>query len=69
MKHTRRSVFKSGNRDANQAAIVAIMSQLGPEPIDLSKVGGGVPDLLWPFQAIVDLPDARRGLRVVKGPQ
>jgi hypothetical protein len=50
MKRTRRSLFVSGNHDANHAAIVAFMSQLGPEPIDTSKVGSGFPDLVWPFQ-------------------
>lgn len=50
MKHTRRSIFKAGNQDANHSALVAFMSQLGPEPIDTSKVGSGFPDLVWPFQ-------------------
>jgi hypothetical protein len=46
----RSSVFKVGHHDANHAAIVAVMCQLGPEPIDTSKVGGGYPDLTWGFQ-------------------
>jgi hypothetical protein len=50
MRHSRRSVFKTGHQDANHAALVAFMSQLGPEPIDTSKVGGGFPDCVWPFQ-------------------
>lgn len=50
MKHTRRSVFKSGHQDANHDALVRFMSELGPEPIDTSKVGFGFPDLCWPFQ-------------------
>lgn len=50
MKHSRRSVFKPGHQDANHAALVEFMSQLGPEPIDTSKVGGGFPDVVWPFQ-------------------
>lgn len=43
-------IFKSGHQDANHAAIVEALCQYGPEPIDTTRVGGGFPDLCWPFQ-------------------
>ncbi len=38
--------FKRAHRDANQGEIVAALERAGAFVIDLSMVGGGVPDLL-----------------------
>ena len=44
------SRFRPGHHDENHAGLAAFLSRLGPEPIDLSRIGKGCPDLLWPFQ-------------------
>jgi hypothetical protein len=43
-------LFKTGHWDANHAEIAAALARLGPEPFDTTRVGGGFPDLIWPFQ-------------------
>lgn len=50
-KHsTRKGIFRSGHKDENHKEIAEALARFGPEPIDTTKVGGGFPDLVWPWQ-------------------
>jgi hypothetical protein len=52
-KHsTRKGVFRTGRHDVNHAEIAEALAHFGPEPFDTTKVGGGFPDLIWPFQGV-----------------
>ena len=48
----RSRVFATGHHDSNHAEIASALARFGPEPWDTSKVGGGFPDLIWPFQGV-----------------
>lgn len=43
-------IFATGHHDSNHADIATALARYGPEPFDTTKVGGGFPDLIWPFQ-------------------
>ena len=59
MKHARKGLFRSGHHDENHGRIMARFAQFGPEPIDTTKVGGGFPDAVWPFQGLTVLIEVK----------
>lgn len=65
----RRGLFRSGHHDENHAALVALLSRLGPEPIDTTKVGAGFPDVCWPFQGLTILVEFKTPDGLLTPPQ
>lgn len=64
MKPRRSRIFATGHHDANHGEVAAALANYGPEPFDTTKVGGGFPDLIWPFQGLtvgfeVKTPDGK----------